>query len=441
MKKSRIILGLGYGDEGKGTMTDWLCRKYGTMLVVRYTGGSQPGHTVILQNGRRHTFRQIGSGAFIKGVKTLLSRHVLFDPIALCSEVQQFSKVSGKYALGYHFVDERAPIITPLHVATNRIKEFLRGTAKHGSCGKGVGETAYDLVEYPEEIIHAGDLGEQEKTLPMLVAIRKRKREELISLGANFSDIPNRLKSSAHVFLEDTTKEIAEAYAEISQELNIVSAEKAERMIRENDSVFEGTQGVLLDEWHGFHPYTTWGTTVQKNALELLHESGFDGEIETIGITRAYATRHGKGPFVTEDRAMRNAYPDEANTRGVWQGNFRTGFLDLVALHYAVECVKSYGRLDSLAITHLDVFDRVKEIHLCDRYKFAEGTETNVVVPQWEHNLAYQEKLTELLLHAQPVYSEAVTTSDDIVRIIQEFLSTPAKYGSYGPTSDDKSCF
>jgi adenylosuccinate synthase len=274
----------------------------------------------------------------------------------------------------------------------------------------------------------------------MLIAIRERKREELISLGANFSDMPKSLKSSAHVFLEDTTKEIAEAYAEISQELNIVSEEKAERMIRENASVFEGTQGVLLDEWHGFHPYTTWGTTVQKNALELLHESGFDGEIETIGVTRSYATRHGKGPFVTEDRAMRNAYPDEANTRGVWQGNFRTGFLDLVSLRYAVECVKSYGRLDSLAIIHLDVFDRVKEIHLCDRYKFADGTETNVIVPQWEHNLAYQEKLTDSLLSTHPMYTEEMTTANEVIRAIQETLSVPVKYRSFGPTEADKFC-
>jgi len=439
MKKSRIILGLGNGDEGKGTMTDWFCREYGATLVVRYNGGSQAGHNVVLRDGRHHTFRQIGSGAFIKGVKTLLSRHVFFDPITLCFEARQLSEEAGRYVLGCHFVDCRAPVITPFHVATNRIKEFLRGTAKHGSCGKGIGEAAYDLVNYPEEVIRAGDLEWREKTVPALKRLRERKRVELLSLGADFSDMPKHLKSSANLFLAEKIEEIAKAYAEISQEITIVSQEGSEALIRENDSVFEGAQGVLLDEWHGFHPHTTWSTTVQKNALELLRESCFDGEIETIGITRAYATRHGEGPFVTEDSAMRNAYLGEDNRKSVWQGNFREGFLDLVALRYAVECAEAYGHLDSVVVTHLDVFDRVEKVFYCDEYLFADGHKTKALSPQYEHDLAYQEGLTQSLVTARPVYAGAAMTAVDATRIIQTSLSVPVKYGSYGQTEGDKS--
>jgi len=435
---SRIILGLGFGDECKGSEVDSLCREYGATLVVRYDGGPQAGHRVVLQNGKQHTFRQIGSGAFIRGVKTLLSRFMLFDPITLGYEVRELSKETGSYVLGNHYVDCRAPIITPYHAASNRIKEFLRGNARHGSCGKGIGETAYDLVHFPEEVIRTGDLENETRTSLLLEAIRERKCEELLSLGADFSGLPKHLHSSARLFLTKSVSETTNAYAKISQELNIIIPEEACALIRENNSVFEGAQGVLLDEWHGFHPHTTWSTTTQKNALELLRESGFKGEIETIGVTRTYGTRHSNGPFVTEDKAMWKANPAEENRRSIWQGKFREGYLDLVALRYAVECVRACGKLDAIALTHLDVFKRKEKVFYCDGYQLANGEKISRLVPQFEHDLVYQEKLTNMLFTARPIYAGVTTTGDEAVNVIQEALSAPIKYRSYGPTECDK---
>ena len=107
--------------------------------------------------------------------------------------------------------------------------------------------------------------------------------------------------------------------------------------------IFEGAQGVLLDEWQGFHPYTTWSTTTLANADRLLEEAGYTGARTRVGITRAYATRHGAGPLVTEEAELTRALPDPSNQFGAWQRGFRVGWLDLVMLQYALEAA---GPLD-----------------------------------------------------------------------------------------------
>src|SRR4051794_37158626 len=136
-----ILSGLGYGDEGKGTWTDFLARTMPVHTVVRFNGGAQAGHNVVTPDGRHHTFAQFGSGTFVRGVNSHLSRFMLLNPIRLLQEADELRVLGVPDALARLSVDRRALLTTPFQVAANRLKELARGDARHGSCGMGIGET------------------------------------------------------------------------------------------------------------------------------------------------------------------------------------------------------------------------------------------------------------------------------------------------------------
>ncbi len=172
--------------------------------------------------------------------------------------------------------------------------------------------------------------------------------------------------------MDDDDTWIVDSFADIAGRLQIVAPDYLGTVLqRDGTTVFEAAQGVLLDEWQGFHPYTTWSTTTLHHADTLLGEAHYSGDTTRIGITRAYATRHGAGPFVTEDAALTTMLPDAANMQGDWQGGFRVGWLDLVMLRYACEVV---GPLDALAVTCLDRVATLPELKLCRRYTDGDAT-------------------------------------------------------------------
>ena len=148
-----------------------------------------------------------------------------------------------------------------------------------------------------------------------------------------------------------------------------LSAISASLLQQPGTIIFEGAQGILLDEWYGFHPYTTWSTTTFKNAEQLLAEQSYAAEVTRIGVMRAYATRHGPGPFVTEDAQLSLALPDAHNGHNLWQRQFRVGYLDLVATRYALDIA---GSVDCLAVTHLDRLSQLPAWNVCDAYSFQE---------------------------------------------------------------------
>ncbi|HEY7215209.1 MAG TPA: adenylosuccinate synthetase, partial [Thermoanaerobaculia bacterium] len=134
-----LLVDLGFGDAGKGLLTDFLVRRSGATVVVRYNGGAQAGHNVVTPDGRHHTFAQLGSGSFVAGVRTFLSRHVVVHPTALLAEAAALRAKGVGDALDRVRLSERALVITPFHQAAGRLRELARGAARHGSCGVGVG--------------------------------------------------------------------------------------------------------------------------------------------------------------------------------------------------------------------------------------------------------------------------------------------------------------
>jgi adenylosuccinate synthase len=407
-----VVVDLGYGDAGKGTVVDWLCSSADARpvhAVVRFNGGAQAAHNVVTPDGRHHTFAQLGSGTFTPGVRTHLSRFVLVDPLALAGEAAHLASLGVRDALERLTVDRGALLATPYHRAANQARELARGERRHGSCGMGVGETVAYALEHPAAAPRAGDCTAPRTLARKLAALRERLTDELGPLHA------------------PPVADVCDAYRAFAERVALVGPGHLGRLLRAGRVVFEGAQGVLLDEWHGFHPYTTWSTTTFANAETLLAEEGMAAT--RLGVIRCFMTRHGPGPFVTEDPGLDLADPH--NGHNAWQGAFRVGHLDAVALRYAVEVT---GAVDALALTHLDVAERRRDLRVCYAYQ-VDGACLERLAMGRTGDLDHQQRLTDLLLRVRPVYQEP---DGDWTQIIEEIIGAPAVLCSYGPSSLDK---
>jgi len=267
-----IVVDLGFGDSGKGLLTDFLVRRTSAGLVVRFNGGAQAGHRVIAPDGRSHTFAQFGAGT-LAGARTFLSRPVLVHPTALLREGAALEQSAVREVFSLIAISENARLITPFHQAANRLREMIRGESRHGSCGIGVGETVQDSLNYPSDAIVAGDLKDQARLCRKVQRLQERKRiqmRELCSSAAPGAELDLELGIFDRPDVVDLWIEEASRLGA----LGIVAPDSrlGEWMGNCGAVVFEGAQGVLLDAWRGFHPYTTWSRCTCDNALELLSE-------------------------------------------------------------------------------------------------------------------------------------------------------------------------
>jgi len=338
-----IVVGLSFGDEGKGSLTDYLTRLRGASLVVRFSGGPQAAHNVVTPGGRHHTFAQFGSGT-LAGAETYLSRHMLIEPYALLNEADALAEIGATDALSGLTVDVDAPVITPYHWMANRVRELARGEARHGSCGFGVGELRSDQLAGHDDGLRAGELGDSTRVLRKLARVRERKYEELKHL-----DVEGTPASKAFNDMLRDYPPLAVCYFYRNFLRGIKTGDRAglARRLQSETTIFEGAQGVLLDEIHGFAPYNSWTNCTFDNALELASDAGIHAV--KIGVLRAYSTRHGAGPFPAEDARL--SYPEPHNGAHPWQGPFRLGHFDAVMARYALRVVEV---IDELAVTHLD---------------------------------------------------------------------------------------
>jgi adenylosuccinate synthase len=446
MKKVLIGVDLSFGDSGKGTTTDFLVRKYGAKTVVRYCGGPQAAHNVIDQNGTHHTFAQFGSGTLVPDTKTFLSRYMLIDPLNMENEERFLKNAGVTDVFDRMFIDEDCVVITPFQKAVNRLRELHRGEGRHGSCGRGIGETVSDSINYPDLTIRAKDLVNPLVLKSKLEEIQKVKIREIQSI---IDEIPNsEIKEREwDIMTDDTLVEyLVDRYLAFSAKVRFVNRVFLSEILEEEVVVFEGSQGVLLDEWYGFHPYTTWSTTTAEYANKLLAEAGYDGEVVKIGILRALTTRHGPGPFPTYDEKLSRRFPDTFNVTDTWQREFRVGYFDTVMHSYALNVVDG---VDCLMITHADLIDQTDTTQVCRAYRVNESdleearslgciTQGDLIcaLPCFYKDLKLQERLTELLLRVTPVYSPV--SSENYITELGLSLETPVTMLSFGPRSDQK---
>lgn len=416
-----LVAGLGFGDEGKGTTVDYLAGAEDAELVVFYNGGAQRAHNVVTPDGTHHTFSQFASGTFHPGCRTLHGPETLVNPLNLLTEGVMLQGKGVRDAFGRVYIDRRASLITPFHVAANRLRELVRGEEAHGTCGEGIGETASDREQghglVAEHLAPGSDLEMR------LRDVQRRKRIELaddLAAGcstwrAPFLDTPEwELLNNA-----DEPIAAAQAFRSCAALVNVVS----EYDLSQHETViFEGSQGVLLDEWYGFHPHTTWSTCTFANAVRMLE--GYDADITRLGVTRAYATRHGAGPFPTESLSV--DVPEPHNDNDGWQGRMRFGFPDLVLMRYALDVL---GGIDGLVVTNLDKFPN--RLRLCVAYQRGRFICTRIEHSEI-HDLSSQAQISSDLAGVEPIYQEL--SCDEYY----ERIGVPAYIKSYGPTTHDK---
>jgi adenylosuccinate synthase len=369
---------------------------------VRYSGGPQCGHRVVTPSGVEHVFSQFGAGMLVDVVETFLAQPVLVNPLNLLLENRGLKELGIDDGLDRLTIDPFATIITPFHVAANRVKELSRGLNRHGSCGQGVGEARGDALR-GMPTLRAGDLSRRpHDVLTRLQAIQRAKYVEIETL----LDRDDAFEASRPLRDLKLPAELIERYEPIEQCVRFF------RPRVDGPIVFEGAQGILLDEQYGLEPHRTWTDTTSRKAHKILDDWSYQGDRRTIGVTRAYLTRHGRGPFPTESPTMTEAYPDIENGRSEWQGAFRVGHLDLVLLRYALDCDR---RIDELAVTCLDRL----------RGSWRAGDDSADVFPRsiWSGR------------------RDAVRggeTADELVELIETELRLPVTIRSNGETADDK---
>lgn len=325
--RARAVIGANFGDEGKGLVTDFLCAQ-GAGMVVRFNGGAQAGHTVVTPEGDRHVFGHFGSGSFV-GVPTFLSQYFVCNPILFFREIKEL------HALGLAptvYAHPMCLMTTHVDMIINQRKEEARGGKRHGSCGVGVHETMQRSC-IPELKLTMADLWNKTASLAKLL-------EQLCDKYATFrtgSAIVEPAMTEAFI-------RACWAFADAVHPLGIQQCE---------DPVFEGAQGLLLDQDNKENwPHVTHSNTGMKNVRALCAQAKIDG-IDSYYVTRSYLTRHGAGPLPGEDPDME--YEDATNVAHPWQGTLRFAPLqyNAMAKRVAVDAAGPHR----IVMTHCDQLD------------------------------------------------------------------------------------
>lgn len=423
MSKHKVVVGLGFGDEGKGTIVDYLTSQESYDFVLRFSGGPQAAHNVITADGRHHTFSQFGSG-FFNGTGTILTKHMLVNPIYMENEAEHLRELTGTDPFSKMLISESALLVTPWAIAYNQLEELRRGTDAHGSCGQGIGITQKFGLDYPDLALRVGDLLlDRDSFVAKATLVRELLLAEYGKPGKEFF---MKMDGYVRTDLHRTPGNVHGLFSCFMGDHNplIVTDEEILELVKDSNCVWEGSQGVLLDEWKGFHPYTTWSTTTSQNALQLLSGAGVAREdVEVVGVTRTYHTRHGAGPFPTEDSRLLPEFPEAHNATGVFQGAWRVGAWDLSLLHYGIA---ADGEIDSLAVTHVDV----AKVYVSDR--------------NYEHiklrmgDLEKQEGITKYLSSLTLPVRWEYENFGPLLQLLVYETNVPISILSLGPRTDQK---
>jgi adenylosuccinate synthase len=344
-----VVVGMQWGDEGKGKIVDLLCPAYD--VVARYQGGHNAGHTV--RFGERHfSLHLIPSGILHPGMECVLGNGMVISPDAFFKEVANL-QAAGVDLDGRLFLSDRAQVIFEEHALLDAQRESSAGAGKIGTTMRGIGP-AYEtkIGRYGLRVCDLDDPEIEERLRPLLL----RLDTELVALGGPAGGHPVRVADQCRSWAEKLAPYRADT-AELLQ-----SAMRAGRSV-----LFEGAQGSLLDVDHGTYPFVTSSSAVAGGACTGagVPPHHIDG---ALGVLKAYTTRVGGGPLPTEDLGEAGDYlRKRGNEFGTTTGRpRRCGWLDLVAARYA----QALNGVDAVALTKLDVLDAFAEIPVCVGYRY-----------------------------------------------------------------------
>jgi adenylosuccinate synthase len=411
-----VILGLQWGDEGKGKIVDFFASGYD--IVARFQGGPNAGHTLYVgKENKKIVLHQIPSGVFHEKSVNLIGNGVVLDPVTLrkeCDTVKSFG-VDLKKNL---FISERAHLILPTHRALDKAAEISKGESKIGSTLKGIGPAYMDKTG--RNGLRVGDLINKNFTTDY---IRLRLKHQKLLDNYNFSED-----------ISQWEEEFFEAI-DFLKSLNIVNGEYFinDQISKGKKVLAEGAQGSMLDIDFGTFPFVTSSNTISSGVCNGLGVAPQKIK-EVIGVSKAYCTRVGSGPFPTElndetGEELRRVGSEFGATTGRPR---RCGWMDLVALQFA--CM--INGVTSIVMTKADVLDAFEQLSVCTSYKI-NGRETTQIPfqldkmgiePSYENFKGWKTDSSKAKLS-----SELPKEMQDYVSFINKNLSAPVRYISNGP--------
>ncbi len=346
--KNVVIIGSQWGDEGKGKIVDWLSNQ--ADVVVRFQGGHNAGHTLVI-DGTTYKLRLLPSGIVRKDKISVIGNGVVIDPWALLEEIKEIKLKGVDVNPNNLIISEAASLILPFHAEMDEIREDAAGSAKIGTTRRGIGPAYEDKAG--RRSIRIIDLISEKNLENKLNIILKHHNAIRIGLGKKIYN-KNRLKKDLIKIAPDILKYSQPVWKKID-----------EFKLKKKKILFEGAQGILLDLDHGTYPFVTSSNTVAA-AASIGSGCGIGSINSILGITKAYTTRVGEGPFPTE---LKNKTGEELASRGKEFGTVtsrkrRCGWFDGVLVRQSVKI----SGINLIALTKLDVLDNLDEIKICIAY-------------------------------------------------------------------------
>ena len=416
-----VVVGAQWGDEGKGKIVDWLSER--ADVVVRFQGGHNAGHTLVI-DGVTYKLSLLPSGVVRPGKLSIIGNGVVVDPWALLDEIAVLRGLGVEVGPHNLRIAESAPLILPLHRNLDQVREQAAGKARIGTTGRGIGPAYEDKVA--RRAIRVGDLADSEVLGDKVEALLFHHNALLRGLGMKTVDGEALLKS-----LVDVAPAVLPFAEPVWKRLDEVR--RAGKRI-----LFEGAQGTMLDIDHGTYPFVTSSNTVAGQAA--VGSGQGPGAIDyVLGITKAYTTRVGSGPFPTElDNALGRTIGERGREFGTVTGRpRRCGWFDAVLVRQSIKV----NGLDGIALTKLDVLDGLQELKVCTGYRVdgksvdhlpASGVAQARVRPHYETLEGWSEST-----RGARSWAHLPATAIKYIRRIEELIESPVALLSTSPERED----
>jgi len=417
MGKNVVVLGTQWGDEGKGKIVDLLTDQ--VSLVARFQGGHNAGHTLVI-DGKKTVLHLIPSGILREGVTCMIGNGVVLAPDALLKEMAGLEK-TGVPVRERLRLSPGCPLILPYHVALDQARELARGSAKIGTTGRGIGPAYEDKVA--RRGLRLGDIFHAERFAAKLKEVVEYHNFALTQYYKVDAIDYDTVLADAMAWGE----ELKPLVSDVTDDLH--AAREAGESI-----LFEGAQGSLLDIDHGTYPFvtssnTTAGGTATGSGMGPLYLD------YVLGITKAYTTRVGSGPFPTElDCAVGEHLGTVGHEFGATTGRERRcGWFDAIAVRHAIRI----NSISGLCLTKLDVLDGLKELKICVGYKDVNGNDTKIPYDAegWEEIQPVYETMpgwSESTVGAQS-WDQLPAAAQAYIKRLEELVGAPADIVSTGP--------
>jgi len=416
-----VVIGSQWGDEGKGKIVDWLSAR--ADVVCRFQGGHNAGHTLVI-DGKTYKLSLLPSGIVRPGKLSIIGNGVVIDPWALLEEIERLTADGVEISPRNLMIAENAALILPVHQAQDRAREKLRGSGKIGTTGRGIGPAYEDKVA--RRAIRVCDLSDPD-SLPELVEALVAHHNILLQGMGEEPVQASALLADLHDLAPKLTPYTGVVWKTLEEQTN------ADKRI-----LFEGAQGIMLDVDHGTYPFVTSSNTGPGQAStgagvgpRSLHY--------VLGITKAYTTRVGSGPFPSElDDEIGERLGQRGREFGTVTGRKRRcGWFDAALVRQATTC----AGMDGIALTKLDVLDGFDEIKICTGYRI--DGRTYDYLPAQSAMQARAEPVYESLegwsdsTYGARSWADLPATAIKYIRRIEELIETPVALLSTSPERDD----